>query len=107
RQRLARQLLRRKEHSVLLAPQHGNQISRRIGRLRLKREAFLLRGPLNRGSGAEERAFEVLGHVLKFCHLENAVPFHRARYSSAHRKDRRNLRKGKTQTAGKSQSLRQ
>src|SRR5437879_9756078 len=87
----------REEHAVLLAPQHGNQIRRR---LRLESEAGLLGGPFNRGIRAEERTLEALRAVMNLFLVHETVPFHVEGDGRADRGHRLNFRILETQIRG-------
>ena len=94
-----------KELAVLFVSQHGDQVSCRVGRLRIKPEAGLLNGPLNRGVALDERTFEALRRVEYLRRLDGAAPFYIERNLRVRRRHARNLRVRKTQAAGKSEAL--
>ena len=86
------------ENPVLLASQHGNQVCFRVGwHIRLKSKARLHRGPGNRGSCAEESAFELLRGVFNMFHRLGAIPLHVEGDLRVDREDRRDGRSGKPQ----------
>jgi hypothetical protein len=87
----------REENAVLLVPQHGNQVPRRVGLFRLEPEARLLGGPFDRGFSAEEIAFEMLRVVFNLCRRKGTVPFHIEGNLRADREDPRDRRGGKPQ----------
>jgi hypothetical protein len=62
------------EDTVLLAPEHGNQIPRRVGLLRLELEAELPGGPADGGFRLEERPAETLRRVLNLCRCDDPIP---------------------------------
>lgn len=95
------------ENAVLLTSEHGNQVPRRVGCLRLEVEAGLVGRPLDCGSRAEERTLEALRAVVNFRRRDDAVPFHIERNGGADGGDRRNCRIREAQAARKTQPLRQ
>lgn len=86
----------REENAVFLAPEHRNEVRFRVGRrVRLEPEARLLRGPVNRGSCAQERTFELLRTIFNLCHRDGAFPFHVEGDRRADWEDPRDGRSGK------------
>jgi len=75
-ERTARRFSLGEEDAVSLTSEYRNQITRRVGCLRLEVEAGLIGRPLDRSSRAEERTLEGLGAVVNFRHRDDPIPFH-------------------------------
>ena len=91
----------REENSVLLASEHRDQIRFGIGwHVGLEEKARLLGRPANRGSSAEEIAFEMLRGVFNLCHGQRAVPLDVKRNVGANRENSGDRRRGKSQPLG-------
>ena len=73
---LLRTFISTEENSILLVPQHGNQVARRIGWLRLETEPGLLRGPIDGGSRREERTHKPLPSIVNLRRLDYPIPLH-------------------------------